>query len=169
MHEEDPTGTIGHKCLLVDKVNNLWGGMSLQTVRDVMTTNIEYCTPLDNVFEVAVKMKEMDVGVIPVVDDGRLIGLITDRDIVVRGIAEKRSGSYQVTNVMSENLVTVTPETTVSEAAALMAEHQIRRLPVVENGNLVGMVSLGDLAINQNSDEKAGKALSEISEKHHTH
>jgi CBS domain-containing protein len=141
----------------------------VQTVRDVMTTNVEYCTPLDNVYEVAAKMRDLDVGAIPIVENGRLIGLITDRDLVVRGIAEKRSGSNQVTNVMSENLVTVSPDTSVQEAVQLMAKHQIRRLPVVENGKLVGMVSLGDLATNSYSDQNAGHALSEISEQHHTH
>jgi CBS domain-containing protein len=141
----------------------------VQTVRDVMTTDVEYCTPLDNVYEVAVKMRDLDVGAIPIVENDRLIGLITDRDLVVRGIAEKRSGSNQVTNVMSDNLITVSPNTSVEEAAQLMAKHQIRRLPVVENGRLVGMVSLGDLATNQYSDQSAGRALSEVSEQHHTH
>ncbi|WP_044893884.1 CBS domain-containing protein [Bacillus alveayuensis] len=141
----------------------------MQTVRDVMTTDVEYCTPLDNVYEVAVKMRDLDVGAIPIVENGRLIGLITDRDLVVRGIAEKRSGSNQATNVMSENLVTVSPDTSVQEAAQLMAKHQVRRLPVVENGKLVGIVSLGDLATNSSADQKAGYALSEISEQHHTH
>jgi CBS domain-containing protein len=141
----------------------------VQTVREVMTTDVDYCTPLDNVYEVAVKMRDLNVGAIPIVENERLIGLITDRDLVVRGIAEKRSGSNQVTNVMSENLITVSPDTSVQEAAQLMAKHQIRRLPVVENGKLVGMVSLGDLAINENSDESAGHALSEISEQHRIH
>jgi CBS domain-containing protein len=141
----------------------------VQTVREVMTTDVDYCTPLDNVYEVAVKMRDLNVGAIPIVENERLIGLITDRDLVVRGIAEKRSGSNQVTNVMSENLITVSPDTSVQEAAQLMAKHQIRRLPVVENGKLVGMVSLGDLAINENSDESAGYALSEISEQHRIH
>jgi CBS domain-containing protein len=141
----------------------------VQTVREVMTTDVDYCTPLDNVYEVAVKMRDLNVGAIPIVENERLIGLITDRDLVVRGIAEKRSGSNQVTNVMSENLITVSPDTSVQEAAQLMAKHQIRRLPVVENGKLVGMVSLGDLSINENSDESAGHALSEISEQHRIH
>jgi CBS domain-containing protein len=136
----------------------------MQTVRDVMTTNIEYCTPLDNVYEVAVKMRDLNVGAIPIVDSGQLIGMITDRDLVVRGIAEKRSGSNQVTNVMSEKLITISPDASLEEASRMMAEHQIRRLPVVENGRLVGIVSLGDLAINKMSDQIAGVALSEISE-----
>lgn len=136
----------------------------MQTVREVMSTDVEYCTPLDNVYEVAVKMRDLDVGAIPIVENEQLIGLITDRDLVVRGIAEKRSGSNQVTNVMTDNLITISPDTNVEEAARLMARHQVRRLPVVESGRLIGMLSLGDLATNQKSDEKAGAALSEISE-----
>jgi CBS domain-containing protein len=140
------------------------------SIREVMTTDVEYCTPKDNVYEVAVKMKELDVGIIPVCDDNKnLLGVITDRDIVIRGIAEKRSGSYAVTNVMSDELYTVTPDTTLQEAATIMAEKQIRRLPVVHNGKLEGIVALGDLAVEKYSDEKAGRALSEISEPSHLH
>jgi CBS domain-containing protein len=142
----------------------------MQTVRDVMTTNVEYCTPLDNVYEVAVKMKDLDVGAIPIIENEKILGMITDRDLVVRGYAEKRSGSYEVTGVMSSELITITPETTLQEASQLMSEKQIRRLPVVENGHLIGIVSLGDLAVNQMSDESAGHALSDISvPTHQTH
>ncbi|MFT4416092.1 CBS domain-containing protein [Fredinandcohnia humi] len=136
----------------------------METVRDVMSTDVEYCTPLDNVYEVAVKMKDLDVGAIPILENNKLIGMITDRDLVVRGYAEKRSGSNQVTNVMSENLITCSPDTSLEEASQLMAKHQIRRLPVVENGQLIGIVSLGDLATYKMSDERAGQALSHISE-----
>ncbi|MFS0861356.1 CBS domain-containing protein [Fredinandcohnia sp. 179-A 10B2 NHS] len=141
----------------------------METVRDVMSTDVEYCTPKDNVYEVAVKMKDLDVGAIPILEDNNLIGMITDRDLVVRGYAEKRSGSNQVTNVMSENLITCSPDTSLEEASNLMAKHQIRRLPVVENGQLVGIVSLGDLATYKMSDERAGEALSEISEHDQLH
>jgi len=141
----------------------------MKSIRDIMTTDVECCTPLDNVYEVAVKMKELDVGAIPIIDNDKLIGMITDRDLVVRGIAEKRAGSNQVTNVMSDKLITVTPDVSLEEAANLMAEHQIRRLPVVEKDKLVGIVSLGDLSIERMSDEKAGHALSEISETDQMH
>jgi len=141
----------------------------MKLVRDVMTKDVEYCTAVDNVYEVAVKMKELDVGAIPILDNNRLIGMITDRDLVVRGIAEKRTGSNQVTNVMSDELITVTPDTSLQEAANIMAEKQIRRLPVVENDQLVGILSLGDLSLEEMSDESAGIALSEISESEHLH
>ena len=138
----------------------------MRSVREVMSTNVDVCTPLDNVFEVATKMKDLNVGAIPIVENNQIIGMITDRDLVVRGIAEKHPGSNPVTNVMSENLVTISPDASLEEASKVMAENQIRRLPVVENGQLVGIVSLGDLATNQYSDDSAGEALSEISEDH---
>ncbi|KDE48446.1 hypothetical protein DI43_04130 [Geobacillus sp. CAMR12739] len=141
----------------------------MQTVRDVMSTDVQYCTLLDNLYEVAVKMRDFNVGAIPIVDDGRLVGMITDRDIVVRGMAEKRPGSTAVTEVMSRDLVTLSPDDSVQKAADMMARHQIRRLPVVENGRLVGIISLGDLATNRYSDERAGRALSEISEQDAIH
>ncbi|ADI27441.1 CBS domain-containing protein [Geobacillus sp. C56-T3] len=141
----------------------------MQTVRDVMSTDVQYCTPLDNLYEVAVKMRDFNVGAIPIVDDGRLVGMITDRDIVVRGMAEKRPGSTAVTEVMSRDLVTLSPDDSVQKAADMMARHQIRRLPVVENGRLVGIISLGDLATNRYSDERGGRALSEISEQDAIH
>ncbi|WP_455661728.1 CBS domain-containing protein [Pradoshia sp.] len=132
-------------------------------LREIMTTNVDYVTPLDNVFEVAVKMKNDNVGIIPVCEDGTLLGVITDRDLVVDGIAEKHPGSTKVTDVMHADVVTANPDTTDEEAAALMAQHQIRRLPVLENGKLVGIVSLGDLAVTTGSGDDAGEALEDIS------
>ena len=133
-------------------------------IKDIMTKDIECCSLLDNMYEVAVKMKELNVGAIPIVDEKRLVGMITDRDIVIRGVAEKNPGSTKVEKIMSDQLVTVTADTTTNQAAKLMAEHQIRRLPVVEGENLIGIVSLGDFATHQLTDEQAGNALSEISE-----
>ena len=133
-------------------------------IKDIMSKDIECCSLLDNMYEVAVKMKELNVGAIPIVDEKRLVGMITDRDIVIRGVAEKNPGSTKVEKIMSDQLVTVTSDTTTNQAAKLMAEHQIRRLPVVEGENLIGIVSLGDFATHQLTDEQAGNALSEISE-----
>src|SRR3954470_4994652 len=104
----------------------------MEKIRDIMTEEIECCTLLDNIFEVAVKMKELNVGAIPIVDQEKLVGMITDRDIVIRGVAEKHPGSSKVEDIMSNNLITISPDATSREAAKLMAEHQIRRLPVVE-------------------------------------
>ncbi|NUC19692.1 CBS domain-containing protein [Bacillus mycoides] len=132
--------------------------------RELMSTHIVHCTPLDNVYEAAVKMKEESVGLIPVIENKQVVGLVTDRDLVVRGIAEKHPGSNQITNVMTTNIVSVSPDDSIEKATELMAQYQIRRLPVVESGQLVGMLALGDLAIRKSADDQAGFALSEISE-----
>ncbi|WP_338451934.1 CBS domain-containing protein [Niallia oryzisoli] len=136
----------------------------MEKIREIMTDDIECCSLLDNMYEVALKMKELNVGAIPIVDQEKLVGMITDRDIAVRGVAEKNPGSTKVEKIMSDQLVTVTPDTSSKEAAKLMADHQIRRLPVVEGDKLVGIVSLGDFAIRKLTDEQAGQALSDISE-----
>jgi CBS domain-containing protein len=139
----------------------------MEKIRDIMTDQVECCTLLDNVFEVAVKMKELNVGAIPIVDKGKLVGMITDRDIVVRGVAEKHPGSTKVEDIMSDKLITISADASTKEAANLMAEHQIRRLPVVEGDKLVGIVSLGDFAIRKMTDDQAKEALSEISEQNY--
>lgn len=133
-------------------------------IRDIMTSDVETCSLRDNIYEVSLKMKELNVGVIPIVENERLVGIITDRDIVLRCIAEKNPPSSKVEEVMSDNLFTVSPDTTTQEVARIMAKEQIRRLPVVENGKLVGIVALGDLAVRDLTDQQAKVALSEISE-----
>ncbi len=114
-------------------------------------------------------MAKNDIGFVPVVEENssKLIGVVTDRDLVIRGYAEKHSGSSSVKDVMSDNIVSASPGTSTDEAARLMAQHQIRRLPVVENGNLVGVVAIGDLAVRSSLEDEAGEALSVISEEHH--
>lgn len=141
----------------------------MERIHEMMSKDVECCTLLDNMYEVAVKMKEWNVGAIPIVDNGKLVGMITDRDIVIRGVAEKHPGSTKVESIMSGELITCHPDTSSKEAAELMAKHQIRRLPVVENEKLVGIVSLGDFATNKLTDSVAGKALSEISDVGNNH
>ncbi|ULT58463.1 CBS domain-containing protein [Neobacillus drentensis] len=139
----------------------------MEKIRDIMTDEVECCTLLDNIFEVAVKMKELNVGAIPIVDKEKIVGMITDRDIVIRGVAEKHPGSTKVEDIMSKELISVSPDASSREAAKLMADHQIRRLPVVENEKLIGIVSLGDFAIRELTDDQAKEALSEISEQNY--
>ncbi|WP_428908764.1 CBS domain-containing protein [Niallia sp. Krafla_26] len=136
----------------------------MKRVREIMTDDVESCSLLDNMYEVAVKMKEWNVGAIPIVDEDKVVGMITDRDIAVRGVAEKNPGSTKVEKIMSDKLITGNADMSTSDALKLMAEHQIRRLPIVENEKLIGMVSLGDFAVEELTDEQAGRALSEISE-----
>lgn len=139
----------------------------MKTVKEVMTTRTATVTLLDNLYEVAVKMRDYDTGFVPVVDsnDGEtLIGVITDRDLVLRGYADKHSGSTSVETVMSKEVITVSESASVDEAAELMASAQIRRLPVVGK-KLIGIVSLGDLAVKRIFADEAGEALSEISQR----
>ncbi len=138
--------------------------LALKTVKEIMSTDCVTLTLQDNVFEAALKMKQHNIGFIPVLDGKKLVGVVTDRDLVVRGYAEKHSGSTAIQEVLSEQLTTVNPETSVDDAAKLMANEQIRRLPVVEHGNLVGVVAIGDMAVRTKFEDEAGEALSKISE-----
>jgi CBS domain-containing protein len=135
-----------------------------KTVGEIMTSQLFVCKPQDNVYEAAVIMKEHNVGVVPIVEGEKLVGLVTDRDLVIRGIAERHPGSNQITNVMTKNPVTCTPQTTVDEAVEIMAAKKIRRLPVCENGDkLVGMLAIGDISVENKFGNEAGEALSRIS------
>ena len=133
-------------------------------VADVMTTDIDCCTPESTCKEVAQKMKELDVGAIPICENEKLVGIITDRDLVIKGLASEVSDASPISDLLSNNIVvTGTKDMSVEEAAKIMSHEQIRRLPIVENEKLVGMVSLGDLAVNNQSSDEAGEALKEIS------
>lgn len=133
-------------------------------VKEIMTPNVETCGPNTTLQEVASKMKELDVGSIPVSDNEKLVGIVTDRDIVTRGIAEKISLDTPVSDILSSDIVKGNTEMDVEEAAELMADHQIRRLPIVENDQLVGIVSLGDIAVKDKTYGNADIALDEVSE-----
>lgn len=133
-------------------------------VREIMTKDVATATLDSTVEDVAAMMKEDDTGAIPVLDDGELAGIVTDRDIVIRCIAEgKDPAETTVEDILTEELHTIEPEADVDEAARLMAERQIRRLPVVEEGELIGVLSLGDIAVKQDTDT-AGESLQDISE-----
>lgn len=133
-------------------------------IREVMTNEIYTCRVNDTVETAAELMKEHNIGVLPVLDEnGSPAGMLTDRDIVIRGVAEHKNQT--VDQVMTHELIHVTPETAAEHAADLMASAQVRRLPVIENGQVVGIVSLGDLAVNPQSDDKAGDTLSDISQR----
>lgn len=133
-------------------------------VSDVMTTRPRAVTPDTPVSQVAELMKEEDVGSIPVIQDDRLVGMVTDRDIVVRAVAEgKDPRGMPVAEVSSRELVTVDPDQDLSDALQLMAQHQVRRLPVVDEDNhLLGVVSQADVA-REVKDKAAGELLEEIS------
>ena len=135
-------------------------------IRDVMTPNPECVTGKDSLRDVARIMKNQDTGVVPVVDGKKIIGLITDRDIVVRGLAEgKDLESTKVNELMTKSIRSVREDSTVNDALELMSNSEIRRVPVVnQNDELVGIVSLGDIASQTNQDGKIGKTVETISE-----
>jgi len=132
-------------------------------VRDVMTSSVRTADPRQSLVEAAALMRAVDVGSVPVVDDGRLIGIVTDRDIVVRAVAEHRDlDRTTVDQVASPEPVTVAPEQELDEALELMEIHQVRRLPVVEDGRLVGMLAQADVA-REAKEKKVGEVVNEIS------
>jgi len=136
----------------------------MKRLREIMTTNCETVSPDDDIYLIAVKMEKHNIGFIPVVDNNKLLGVVTDRDLVVRGYAAKKPGSTSAREVMTENIVTASPDTTVDEAADLMGKEMIRRLAVVDQGEFVGVVAIGDLAMSGQYDSIAADALSDISQ-----
>ncbi len=119
-------------------------------VREVMTHAVTAIDPEAMVVDAAKLMQKHDVGSIPVVDHTGVVGIVTDRDIVVRCIASGADvGNTRVREVMTADLTTVTPETDMNQVTEIMAGRQIRRLPVVEQNRLVGILSLGDIATTQ--------------------
>jgi CBS domain-containing protein len=131
----------------------------------VMTTDVQVVRPETTAFEAASMMRTLDVGVLPVCDGRRLRGMVTDRDLVVRAIADGRDPHLAtVADVMSTDLVYATEDDSVGKAAKLMRQHQIRRLPIVDrDNNLVGIVSLGDLAVDAGDDALSGETLERVS------
>ena len=133
-------------------------------VREVMTPNPRTVELSDTIQDAALIMRDEDTGAVPVVEDGRVVGMVTDRDIVIRAIAD---GDFEATidDIVTDDVVTATADMTTAQAEELMSEHQIRRLPVVdEDDNIIGIVSLGDLAVKEGRDSRTGDTLQNISE-----
>jgi CBS domain-containing protein len=132
-------------------------------VKDAMTSEVKTATPSQSLTDAAKLMKQEDVGSVPVVDGDRLVGLLTDRDIVVRGIADGSDpNAVQVGAIASRDVVTVRPDDDLDEALRLMAQHQVRRLPVVDDGHLVGVVATADVAVEA-KEKDVGHVVEEIS------
>lgn len=139
-------------------------------VKEIMSSDLVVCTPNDTIRDVALLMAKEDVGALPVCKcDHDLIGIVTDRDLVIRGYAQGMTPEAPVEQCMTEDLITCHEDTSLSEVGELMSENQIRRVPVVRNNRLIGMVSLGDLVTEEYSDHIAAEALQDISEHDHFH
>ena len=134
-------------------------------VREIMTESVIRIRPEESVSVAARTLAHYNIGILPVCGgDGRVCGLVTDRDLVTRCLAAGRNpGNTPVRAVMTGSVISVRPDTDAGAAACLMGREQIRRLPVVENGRLCGMVSLGDLSVRPELGYDAGDALAEIS------
>jgi CBS domain-containing protein len=138
--------------------------MGHRIVQEAMTSNPTAITPDTTVQEAARLMKTEDVGALPIVEDGRLTGVITDRDLAIRGVAEGRGAETTVRDLASKDIVTIDPQQSLEEAARVMAEHQVRRLPVVEeDGRLVGMLAQADVAA-AGHDTLTGEVVQKISQ-----
>ena len=135
-------------------------------LKHVMTSNVEVIHPDASLQDAAKKMRELDVGSLPVCDGQRLVGTLTDRDITVRAVAEGRDPTATpVRGSMTPEVVYCFEDQAVEEAAKLMKQKQIRRLPVINRDKrLVGIVSLGDLAVDTGNERMAGETLSKVSE-----
>jgi CBS domain-containing protein len=128
-----------------------------KSIRSVMHANPIAMPSASTVAEAARRMREADIGDVIVLEDDRLYGIVTDRDIVVRTIAEGRDpATAKLGDICSRDMTTLNPTDTVEDAVRLMREKAIRRLPVVEKGKPVGIVSLGDLAVTQDPNSALG-------------
>lgn len=134
-------------------------------VHDVMTSNPRTVTGKDSVLDAARIMRDTDTGVVPVVNGKKIIGLVTDRDIVVRAIADgKDLNTCRIDEVMSSSVHSVRDDASVREVFDLMSSAQIRRVPVVNASHeLVGIVSMKDIATETNQESKLGRTVEEIS------
>jgi CBS domain-containing protein len=136
----------------------------LMKVRDLMTARIAKAQMDTTLEEIAMMMKTENIGAIPVVDEDELIGMVTDRDIVMRCVADGGDPTEMTAeDIVTEELETIDPDSEVHEAMELMSRRQIRRLAVVDRGELVGMVSLGDIAVKQDDEEGSAQILKDVS------
>jgi CBS domain-containing protein len=137
-----------------------------KNVRDAMTENPRSIGTSASVVEAARLMRDQHVGSLPITDDEKLVGMITDRDITTRVVAEAADPTTtSVGDVYSQDLISVEPDNDLEDAVQLMASHQVRRLPVVENGRLVGIVAQADIALNlRENEQRTGELVEAISE-----
>jgi len=134
-------------------------------VKEIMSKDVACLTPKDSIEKAAQLMKQYNVGSIPVCSNKMVNGIVTDRDIALRSVASGQdSAQTKVRNIMTSNPTVGNPEMDVHDAAEIMSREQIRRLPIVENNSLVGIVSLGDISLEPILSDNAQDALKSISE-----
>ena len=136
----------------------------MQRLKDIMSRNVKVISPDMSIREAATEMRDGDFGMLPVGENDRMIGTISDRDIAIRAVADGKDTDTKVRDVMSEGVAWAYEDDSVDEAAKIMSERQVRRLPVVNRGKrLVGIVALGDFAVESSEIQPAAQALSGIS------
>lgn len=134
-------------------------------LKDIMSKEIASLNSNDSIESAAQLMKQYNVGSIPICSQNKVVGIVTDRDIALRSVATGQDSKQKcVSDIMTQNPVTGSPNMDVHEAAKIMSNKQIRRLPVVENNNLVGMVALGDISVEPTLQDNAEEALKSISQ-----
>ncbi len=132
--------------------------------REIMTTDVKTVATSTPIRDVAAIMRDADVGSLPVLEGGKLAGIVTDRDIVVRALAEGRDASTPVGDAMTADVFLVKPDDFVFEAIRLMGDKQVRRIPVVsEDGALAGIIAMADIALEMEDDREIAETLEEIS------
>ncbi len=139
-------------------------GRSRVRCRDIMTTDVKTAAPDTPICDVAAMMRDGDVGSMPVVENGKLVGIVTDRDIVVRTLAEGRDASTPVGDAMTTEIFSVRPDDFAFEAIRLMGDKQVRRVPVVDEiGTLAGIIAMADIALEMEDEREIAETLEEIS------
>jgi CBS domain-containing protein len=134
-------------------------------VREIMTTELVAVPPSSSITDAARLMRDANIGNVLSMDQDRLVGILTDRDICIRVVADGRdTNASMVGDFMTRELFTGMPDWDVEDAADVMGEEQIRRLPIMEDGRLVGIISLGDIAVQPEEEDVASETLEEISE-----
>ena len=137
---------------------------SRQKCREIMTKNVRTATREDSLRDVAATMRDGDMGAVPIVDGERLVGIVTDRDIVVRAVSEGKGPDSPVSEAMTADLFVVRPDDFVFEAVRLMGDKQIRRVPVVnEDGSLAGIIAMADVALEMEDQREIAETMEEIS------
>jgi CBS domain-containing protein len=132
--------------------------------REIMTTDVKTVASETPIREVAAAMRDADVGSLPVIENGKLAGIVTDRDIVVRALADGRDASTPVGAAMTSDVFSVKPDDFVFEAIRLMGDKQVRRIPVVsEDGSLAGIIAMADIALEVEDEREIAETLEEIS------
>ena len=138
--------------------------ISRMRCREIMTKNVKTASSGDTLRDAAMLMRDGDMGAVPVVDGGKLIGIVTDRDIVVRAISEGKNSDSPVSVAMTTELFTVKPDDFVFEAVRLMGDKQVRRIPVVSStGALAGIIAMADIALEMEDEREIAETLEEIS------